>query len=84
MIDMIDGKPAYLVGKTAKARNKRFPKLAKPRDTRWISRGSGVVYTTLTPRQQARKEALRYERLSLDALQIAYDTNVGEQRLIKR
>jgi hypothetical protein len=48
----INGKPAYLYGRTAKTRNRRkhcdgslvFPKLDKPRDVKFTAKGNGVTY----------------------------------------
>ena len=78
----INGKPAYLKGKTAKTRNKRaiFKKLDTPRDVKFTSRGSGVVHNE----QGKGIGRTQYARRRFCHVALTFDTNVGEQILIKR
>ncbi len=75
----INGKPAYLAG-NLKTRNARFKKLDTPRDVKFTKRGSGVVHNE----QGKGIGRTQYARRRFCHVALTFDTNVGEQILIKR
>lgn len=78
---MLYGPRAYLrraARDTVREMNKEFGKLDKPRDTKWSSRGCGVVYEPargLSPRQ--------YETLELGRALTFSGEGVGESKIIR-